>query len=293
LIEKFTGQRLDQSGLYFYNARYYDANIGRFISPDTLVPNPANPQSLNRYSYCLNNPLRYNDPSGHEENSSEGYTVQQYLEIGAIFADIYGPECLIGGAQYAASCGNTTMFATCASLLATYAVSGGQVSAGMVQTIGMCLSGNISKQGYEDAMSIKGVNAAVATYWSISLAVAQRMDKDVASSMRETGDPWGRPVGRYNNPGTAQYEILVNNPGYDLYEGYGGLKGFGGFGRGLYEASLVTLDLFASSVSYEDFALAVTIAAPWFAASPWLAPCILFVYIGLELTSNYKESAID
>ncbi len=46
-------------------ARYYDATIGRFISPDTIVPEPFNPQSLNRYSYCLNNPLRYVDPSGH------------------------------------------------------------------------------------------------------------------------------------------------------------------------------------------------------------------------------------
>ena len=62
----FTGQRLDDTGLYFYNARYYDATIGRFISPDSIIPNPANPQSLNRYSYCLNNPLRYTDPSGHD-----------------------------------------------------------------------------------------------------------------------------------------------------------------------------------------------------------------------------------
>jgi hypothetical protein len=57
--------------LYYYGARYYDANIGRFISPDSIVPNPANPQSLNRYSYCLNNPLKYIDPSGHE--SQEDY----------------------------------------------------------------------------------------------------------------------------------------------------------------------------------------------------------------------------
>jgi RHS repeat-associated protein len=62
---KFTGQRLDQTGLYYYGARYYDANIGRFISPDSIVPDPSNPQSLNRYSYCLNNPLRFIDPSGH------------------------------------------------------------------------------------------------------------------------------------------------------------------------------------------------------------------------------------
>ena len=62
----FTGQRLDSTGLYYYGARYYDPEMGRFISADTIVPNPMNPQSLNRYSYCLNNPLRYIDPSGHE-----------------------------------------------------------------------------------------------------------------------------------------------------------------------------------------------------------------------------------
>jgi RHS repeat-associated protein len=65
----FTGQRkVDGSatdGLYYYNARYYDAVIGRFISPDSIIPDPANPQTLNRYSYCLNNPLKYVDPSGH------------------------------------------------------------------------------------------------------------------------------------------------------------------------------------------------------------------------------------
>jgi RHS repeat-associated protein len=63
--QKFTGQRLDSTGLYYYGARYYDPVIGRFISPDTIVPSPSNPQSLNRYSYCLNNPLKYIDPSGH------------------------------------------------------------------------------------------------------------------------------------------------------------------------------------------------------------------------------------
>ncbi len=43
----FTGQRLDSTGLYYYGARYYDPLIGRFISADTIVPNPANPQSFN------------------------------------------------------------------------------------------------------------------------------------------------------------------------------------------------------------------------------------------------------
>jgi RHS repeat-associated protein len=61
----FTGQRLDGTGLYYYGARYYDASIGRFISADTIVPNPANPQAFNRYTYALNNPLKYTDPTGH------------------------------------------------------------------------------------------------------------------------------------------------------------------------------------------------------------------------------------
>jgi RHS repeat-associated protein len=52
-------------GLYDYNARYYDPYINRFISADTIVPDPTNPQQYNRYSYVLNNALRYTDPSGH------------------------------------------------------------------------------------------------------------------------------------------------------------------------------------------------------------------------------------
>ncbi len=63
---KYTGQERDPStGLYFYNARYYDPALGRFISPDTLVESPLHPQTLNRYAYAGNNPVLYNDPTGH------------------------------------------------------------------------------------------------------------------------------------------------------------------------------------------------------------------------------------
>jgi RHS repeat-associated protein len=63
---KYTGKELDAStGLYFYEARYYDATLGRFISADTIVPNPRDPQDLNRYTYAGNNPLIYTDPTGH------------------------------------------------------------------------------------------------------------------------------------------------------------------------------------------------------------------------------------
>ena len=60
---QYTGQRWDETlGLYDYRARYYDPTLGRFIQPDTVVPEPGDPQALNRYAYVLNNPLRYNDP---------------------------------------------------------------------------------------------------------------------------------------------------------------------------------------------------------------------------------------
>jgi RHS repeat-associated protein len=54
---RFTGQISDDTiGLYFYNARYYDAALGRFVQADTIVPSLGDPQSLNRYSYVLNSP---------------------------------------------------------------------------------------------------------------------------------------------------------------------------------------------------------------------------------------------
>jgi len=64
---KFTGQRLDDTtGLYYYGARYYDPLIGRFITPDTIIQRPYDPQTLNRYTYCRNNPLKFTDPTGHD-----------------------------------------------------------------------------------------------------------------------------------------------------------------------------------------------------------------------------------
>ncbi len=62
----FMGQRnVAGIGLMDYNARFYAPTLGRFISADTIVPNPTNPQLLNRYSYAGNNPILYNDPDGH------------------------------------------------------------------------------------------------------------------------------------------------------------------------------------------------------------------------------------
>lgn len=63
----FTGkERNAETGLDYFEARYFSGAQGRFTSPDPLLSSgcPENPQSWNRYAYVLNNLLRYTDPLG-------------------------------------------------------------------------------------------------------------------------------------------------------------------------------------------------------------------------------------
>ena len=68
VLQRFTGQEEDpETGLQYFQARYYSGAQGRFMSPDPLgifAANPGNPQSWNQYSYVLNNPLIFTDPTG-------------------------------------------------------------------------------------------------------------------------------------------------------------------------------------------------------------------------------------
>lgn len=65
LARGYTGhEHLPMFGLINMNARLYDPVIGRFLSPDPYVQSPDDSQNFNRFSYALNNPLRYMDPTG-------------------------------------------------------------------------------------------------------------------------------------------------------------------------------------------------------------------------------------
>jgi RHS repeat-associated protein len=57
-------EHLLEFGLINMNARLYDPVLGRFLSPDPFVQDPLLGQNFNRYTYALNNPLRYTDPNG-------------------------------------------------------------------------------------------------------------------------------------------------------------------------------------------------------------------------------------
>jgi len=62
---RFTGREYDEeSGLYYYRARYYDAGVGRFITKDSFTGQVHNPLSINKYLYVQNNPTIFIDPHG-------------------------------------------------------------------------------------------------------------------------------------------------------------------------------------------------------------------------------------
>ena len=78
-----TGKELDESDLYYFGARYYDSNIGRFSSVDPVKENEP-------YSYVRNNPLRFVDPDGMDitvKNSYGGYTKDEVLLAAVMFAE--------------------------------------------------------------------------------------------------------------------------------------------------------------------------------------------------------------
>jgi RHS repeat-associated protein len=69
----YTGQRNVSGGLGLmdYHARMYDALLGRFVQPDTIMP--GGPQGLNRFSYVNNNPINATDPTGHVTCRDDDY----------------------------------------------------------------------------------------------------------------------------------------------------------------------------------------------------------------------------
>ncbi|MFA6922992.1 MAG: RHS repeat-associated core domain-containing protein [Bacteroidales bacterium] len=90
----YTGhEHLDVFGLINMNGRLYDPIVGRMLSPDNFVQDATSTQGFNRYSYCLNNPLKYTDPSGD---------FVQYIVGGIMGA--------ISGYQYAESFGKHGKF---------------------------------------------------------------------------------------------------------------------------------------------------------------------------------------
>ena len=85
---RYTGQRQESYiNLYWYNSRWYDPALGRFVQPDTIIPQSQGVQGNDRYAYTNNNPLKFTDSTGHsvdcalgEENCEAGEYVEEEID---------------------------------------------------------------------------------------------------------------------------------------------------------------------------------------------------------------------
>jgi RHS repeat-associated protein len=101
VVYEYSRFDLDEFAMINMNGRVYDPVIGRFIQPDNVIQAPDNLQNYNRYAYCFNNPLKFNDPSGHYgEDPTYGYYASGY----SFGASAYGSTSYLGyTANYSAS----------------------------------------------------------------------------------------------------------------------------------------------------------------------------------------------
>ena len=77
---RYCGEYFDkETATVYLRARYYNPGTGRFISRDSFAGRRSDPLSLNLYTYCKNNPIRYVDPSGHDAVAAAQYMVSNNL----------------------------------------------------------------------------------------------------------------------------------------------------------------------------------------------------------------------
>jgi RHS repeat-associated protein len=77
----YTGHVQDNgSGLVYAQQRYYDPQIGRFMSTDPVMPNAGEPRHFGRYHYAFNNPYRYTDPHGMEPGPEDGDEYDEFVD---------------------------------------------------------------------------------------------------------------------------------------------------------------------------------------------------------------------
>ena len=114
---RYRGYYYDEvTSLYYLNTRYYDADVGRFISPDSVdYLNPESINGLNLYAYCGNNPVNRFDPTGHSWESF-------WNGVGNWFSDNWVKLAIGAGVVIA---GAIVTAATCGTGLGFFAAFGG------------------------------------------------------------------------------------------------------------------------------------------------------------------------
>ncbi len=169
----FTGQRLESSlGLYYYGARWYDPTAGRFVQPDSIVPEVTQGvQAWDRYAYANNSPINYNDPSGH-------CLILCTAIIGGAIGAIVGA---VGYTAYTIATGRE--FNTGTMLLA----AGGGAAAGALIGTGVGLAAGMSAAAATSA-TITGAGAVTAATETVLTATGGDPSDDISAASQAYGN---------------------------------------------------------------------------------------------------------
>ncbi|MBN2512699.1 MAG: RHS repeat-associated core domain-containing protein, partial [Sedimentisphaerales bacterium] len=104
---QYTGQRKVDLGIYYYQARFYDAALGRFTQPDEIVPvGVQGIQAFDRFAYANNNSVRYIDPTGHALDSGCEYEGCG-IDLEVILDEVPFDETFGGNIEHHHSSGNS------------------------------------------------------------------------------------------------------------------------------------------------------------------------------------------
>ena len=178
----FTGhEHIDAVGIIHMHGRVYDPVIGRFLSTDNFVQAPEFSQSFNRYSYVVNNPLSYTDPTGEY--------FDLVVEAGSISTGVYSVYDDLSNGDYgwaAVSAGGVVVDVVGAAVPFVPGVSGAAIKAGRA-------SGKLPKLVDKGVDLVKKVDGAVRkTVGKIGGAVknqAKRLGDSIASKWNKF---WGK-----------------------------------------------------------------------------------------------------
>jgi YD repeat protein len=161
LDRSYTGhEHLASVGLIHCNGRLYDPALHRFLMPDNYIQDPFNTQNFNRYGYCLNNPLVYNDITG------------EWFGIDDLIAAVVGGaiNLTVNAIQ-----GNVTSWGSALGYFGVGAVSGwaslyvGPLAVGAISGLGNYITTQVSQGGWSSLNFDDGVTATAigaATSWA-------------------------------------------------------------------------------------------------------------------------------
>ncbi len=236
----YTGHEyLDESSLIHMNGRVYDPVVGRFTSADPFIQAPDNSQSLNRYSYVLNNPLSYTDPSGFFFKKLFKTILRIAIAVGVGY--FLGPQSLsmFGEAIFGSTLGQALLGA---QNITTVFMSGA-LSGIVVSSINSVMGGGSLADGFKAGLRGAFISGASAIFAN---AIGTTFDGKLGSATESLGTQIfgdAAPVAKVVAHGVAQGAVS-RMQGAKFIQGFasgaaGSLGGGGAGPQGIAQAALL------------------------------------------------------